>query len=239
MNKSIFLLTTLLYLPTTFASGLPAFPFVSVVGVSEQDVAPDIATLHIHLEAFDQHSDVALQQVNSASQKVIDAMGRHNIALKNLAASDIHKAAHRERSDRYVDLKILGYEVSRRMTLTLENLDNYSALMASLAALDNVTDLRTQFDVSSRAEIEATLIKQASIDARRQADQLASGLSTQVKSVYAISQKNDFGNLVASFSASPAMLYDLQSPNRAGTTAMFAPKSIAVTQVVNVVFKLK
>lgn len=137
-------------------------------------------------------------------------------------------------------MEILGYEVSRSLTIELQDLSKYSELISDIVAIDNVSGVRTEFDVKNRKDIERELINVASKDAQNKAEQMAESLETKIHSVYAISQNSNFGSFFATFGArSEQIMADMAySPNRA-RVAMFVPKKITISQGINVVFEIK
>lgn len=237
------ILTSLIFLAFTIAcnaANLPDFPFVVSTGMAKQDVKPDIATININLLAFDKESIKALQSANIASKGVIDLLKKYSINVKQLEAGDIQKSTTRHRDKDYNTSGILGYEVSRNMTLKLVELSYYSELMNDLISINNVSGMQTQFDVSSRKEIESKLIQTASQDAKDKATKMALGLGTKIHSVYAISQASNFDDFFATFGASShseRALYAMRS--RMTNIALFIPESINISQHINVVFRIK
>jgi len=112
------------------ASELPDFPFIVSTGVAEKDVTPDIATISINVHAFNKESAVALKTTSIAIDKIVELLKKYNIDIRQLEARNIQKSTTRKRDDNYNQLKILGYEVSRHLTLSIINLSQYAEIMA-------------------------------------------------------------------------------------------------------------
>ena len=220
------------------ASNLPNFPFVVSTGLAEKEVSPNIAEVQIDLMSFNVESNKAMEGLNMASSAVIELLKKYKIDVKQLEASDIQKSTKRADDGNYNKTQILGYEISRNMTLKLEDLSYYAELMSELAAIDNLTNMRTHFDVSNRKLIESDLIQEASTNAENKAKRMASSLGSKVHSVYAVSQASDFGDFFATFGA---QTYNAQYLNRTrfSPVIMFVPKSINISQHINVVFQLE
>jgi uncharacterized protein YggE len=240
MNKYIGIIVALLFCQSAFSANLPDFPFVVSVGSSEQDVKPSMATIQLGVTAFEQESDLALKNVNLASSSVMGVLKKYGVPVENVEASDIEKSTKRKRDSEYNTLDILGYEVSRSITVRLENLSKYSELMSDLVAINNVSGARTVFDILNRKEIEEKLMEIASKDARNKAEKMAESLGTKVQSVYAISQASNFSEFFATFGArSEQIMADMVYSEGSYNTVMFVPKSINIKQGVNVVFRIK
>lgn len=240
MNKCIGIIFAIFFSQLSFGANLPDFPFVVSVGIAEQDAKPNIATIQLGVMAFEKESDLALKNVNLASTTIMDVMKKYGVPIGNIEASDIEKSTTRKRDSEYNTLDVLGYEVSRSITVKLENLSKYSELMSDLVAINNVSGARTAFDISNRKEIEADLMQIASKDAREKAEKMAESLGTKIQSVYAISQASDFSEFFATFGArSEQIMADIAYRDGSYNTVMFIPKIINVKQGVNVVFRIK
>ncbi|MDT8391650.1 MAG: SIMPL domain-containing protein [Lentisphaeria bacterium] len=108
-------------------------------------------------------------------------------AVSNDLRSRSVKITVREKKE-YQELKILGYEVRRSISVTLRDLERFDTLMKFLLSTDNVIGTSADFDRSDREKIGRELLAAASEDAREEAERLAAGFGVQVQSVYAISE---------------------------------------------------
>jgi len=239
--KTIILFFILIISNLVYASDLPDFPFIVSTGVAEKDVTPDIATIGINVHAFNQESSLALKSTNVASDKIIKLLKKYKIDISQLEAGDIQKSAIRQRDDKFNQLNILGYNVSRHLTLNLVNLSKYAELMNDLVSINNVINLNSQFNHSNRDVIESELVILASKKAKDSAKQIANSLDKEIHSVYAVSQISNFDNFLATFGASA---YSIEAKHREDYSfneeaAMFIPKAINISQHINVVFRLK
>ncbi len=226
------------------ATNLPDFPFVVSTGVAEKDVTPDIATININIQAFDKESSLALKAANIASKNIIELIKKYNIDINQLEAGDIQKSTTRQRDNNYNQLEILGYDVSRTITLNIINISQYSNLMNDFISINNVSSLNSQFDHSDRVEIESELIDLASENAKASAKQMANSLGNKIHSTYAVSQASNFDSFFATFGASSYSNVRKNKMKRfddaeSGNVAMFIPKTINISQHINVVFRLK
>lgn len=239
MTRIFGLIVTLLFSQLAFAASVPDFPFVVSVGHAEREVTPDTATISLDIMSFEKDSKLALKAANLATTQLMETLKKNGVPEANVEASDIEKATKRRR-DEYRTLDILGYEVSRTIKIKLDDLSKYSELMSDLVAIDNLSKAETIFDVSNRREIEAELMEEASKDAREKAERMAGSLGTKIQSVYAISQKSNFGEFFATFGVlEPPIGAFMMVGNDSHTTVMFVPDSISVEQSINVVFRIK
>jgi uncharacterized protein YggE len=241
MNKIAVLILCCLMSFSAVAADLPKFPFVVANGTAEKKIKPDMATIHLSILAFEKESDQALKVINDTSTKVTEILTKHGVNKEKIEATDINKTTTRKRDAEFNGLEILGYEVSRSMTIKLDNLAQYSDIMGNLIATNNVSGVRADFDVSDRKAVEAELIALAGADAKEKANAMANGLGTKVQSVYAISQVSSFGDFVADFGAGTMKRMEFRTADGAGNyeTIMFAPETITVEQTLNVMFRIK
>lgn len=224
----------------SLAAELPDFPFVSATGQAEREVVPDIATVQLRIMSFDKSSDAALKTVNLATTAVTDTLLKYKVELNNIEASDIDKSAIRKRDPEFNNLQILGYEVSRSMTIKLDKLAHYSDLMSDIIVINHVSGINASFDVSNREQLEAELIQEASQNAKARAEHMAKGLDVKIHSVFAIAQNSDFAFGNTGFGPRNEKFMAMREFGGGEyRTAVFAPKSINVSQNINVIFKIK
>jgi Uncharacterized conserved protein len=239
MNKiAVLILSCLISLGAT-AADLPNFPFVVANGSAEKKIKPDTATVHLSIMAFEKESDQALKVVNVTTAQVTDILTKHGVRKESIEATDINKSTTRRRDPEFNALDILGYEVTRSMTIKLDNLAQYPEIMGNLIATNNVSGVRADFDIADRKAVEAELIAAAGADAREKATAMANGLGSKIQSVYAISQVSSFGDFVADFGAGSARTMAFKTAAGSYETIMFAPETITVEQTINVMFRIK
>jgi uncharacterized protein YggE len=241
MNKTVVLILSCLMSFSAMAADLPSFPFVVANGVAEKKVAPDIATIHLSILAFEKESELALKATNDTTTKVTQILAEYGVGNDKIEATDIRKNTIRKRDSEYNALNILGYEVSRSLTIRLDNLTQYSDIMGNIIGTNNVSGVRAEFDVSNRKALEAELVAIAGADAKEKANAMAKGLGTTVRSVYAISQSSSFNNFIADFGATSMQSMVLSRAAGGGSyeTLMFAPETITLEKTLNVMFRIK
>jgi len=233
----------LLFFPgwATAASEIPSYPFVFASGIAEREVIPDKATVSFGVKVFDENPDRALSMIAERSAELMSIFAQYGIANADVVAYEINKETVRQRKD-FVDLGILGYELTRRMSLTVRMLDKFDGLMTEIIGLKNVTNVHTIFDTTKRKEIEADLFKQAAQKARDQAELLASGFGSELSSVQAISASQwGFGNMDGEFGMAPTYRgYAASAPAMAKESMkVLVPNTIKLQEAVSAIFRLK
>ncbi len=225
------------------AADIPSYPFVFVSGQAEREVVPDKATVSLGVEVFDENPDKALSMIAERSAELMSIFAKYGIDNADVVAYEINKQTVRQTKD-FVALGILGYELTRRMSVTVHMLDKFDGLMTEIVGLKNVTNVHTIFDTTKRKEIEADLFKQAAQKARDQAELLANGFGSEISSVQAISgSQGGFGNMDGEFgmgpnyrgyaaAAAPAALQER-------SMKVLVPNTIKLRETVSAIFRLK
>jgi uncharacterized protein len=225
------------------ASGIPTFPFVFVTGQAEQEVSPDIATVSFGVQVFDADPGHALSQIEERSAELMAIFAKSGVENKDVVAYEINKEVVRERKD-YIALKILGYELTRRMSVTIRKLADFDVLMMQFIGLKNVSQVHTVFDTTKRKEIESDLFRQAAQKARQQADLLAKGFGSEISSVHAISVTPwGFGGIDNEFGLGPTYRgYAAAAPAQAAREKgmnVLVPNTIKLQKAVSAIYKLR
>jgi len=240
MKKRLWIILFLLFVIGTYthASELPDFPFVFAQGQAEIKRPPDIATISFQIEQFDEQAVNALTIVRNRSAELIAFFEAQKINEKDIVAYEIDKRAVRERKD-HKKYKIIGYEITRNFSVKLEDLNRYEQFIKKLLSLDNVTNIKTEFDRRDRKQIEADLLVKAGQDARAQAELMAKGFQTEIGSVFAISQRG-FQDLWTEFGLKGGYAYArLNESDMRKSDFLFIPSTINFQNTVTVIFKLK
>ncbi len=119
MNRIAATLVVFTIATGAFASPIPDFPFVFARGKATIEVEPDTATMLFRIVSFRENSSNAVAEVRSRSVDVINFLGKQGFGKGTLVSYEIDKSVVREREN-YVELKILGYEATRRLKLTID-----------------------------------------------------------------------------------------------------------------------
>jgi len=243
--KNLFLsIISLLALTTpVISSPLPDFPFTSVHGSASKKVAPDEATIEFEVLCYDPSSEVAVSSVNQILAKLVKDLLKLGVKEKDLVASDLSKQAVQERGQNYKQLKILGYNVSREVKVSLSEIKLYTTVMSKIMDTDQITKVSTVFDISKRDEIESALLSSACLEAKKKAELLSKGVGTQLGDVFAISSQN-FANLshrygfgYSSEHYSQDLLPTIGGENNR-EVSIFVPAQIEIVASVNILYRL-
>lgn len=239
------LAVTLLFLgwllPSASAADWPQFPFVHVEGEATMDVRPDKATIRVRMTSFHSESEIGLETLQVQLTSAIDVLARAGVPEDRITGFDLQKKVVRSTDGNQNELQILGYDFSREFQVELTDLDEFTALVAELMAIDNVAAVNADFDVENRDEIESNLVRLAGEDAQRQANQLARNMDASIESVFAISESPIavVGRAFRLTSDSYTVMGERPSKRGLFTSTIFVPQTIELRKSVNVLFKLK
>jgi uncharacterized protein YggE len=237
---SILVVLVLAFASVGGASELPDFPFVYASGHAEIEVPPDVATITFQLQSFDKDPNRATTIIDERSRGLIALFARYKIDKKDIVAYQLTRTAVREKRN-YTELGILGYETTRRFSVTLHALDQYNAFITDLLRFENLTNLHTAFDTSQRQAMERQLIGQASAKAREDAEALAGGFGSRILSVFAITASPaGFLRMADQFILSREVTaMKAASSAMPATGTLFVPNTIKLERTVNAIFKIK
>jgi len=242
MKSTIKFLATAILMISPFSHGndLPDFPFVSVTGTADKDVPPSYANISVQTFVYDTSSAVAMNHNSRALERVYDLLKQYEVDQETVKATDINKRERRRRDGQRENLEIAGYEVSRRLSFQLSELSRYAELVNALNAIDFVTAVDGRFDTSERNAVERELQAEASKSSRTKADHLAQSLGVDIDSVYGISQDRNFHYGTARFAYYDRPASALYAPgDNPKSMVLLVPKSITLSQQVNVLYRLK
>lgn len=222
-------------------SSIPAFPFVFAMGQAEKEFPPDTARMTFRIKAFHESSSNAVAKVTDRSAEVINFLGKQGFGKGSLVTYELSKNEVRERKE-YQELKILGYEATRRFELIFDDLSKYDLVARTLFKMNDVSGIITSFGRKDQKEIEAVLLAEACADAKRDATAMAVGFGKTIGDVHCIS-KHGFGNIGYIFGLG-ADVYDgrdilaCRSPPD-DDAFLFLPATIKFQNKVSVLFKLE
>lgn len=170
------ILTALLTIATpVFAQGGPT---ISVSGIGEVSVAPDLARIEIGVTQEAETAQAAMDAFNADMTAVLDRLASAGVAPADLQTTGLSLQPV-EQHNMAGTPRITGYIVRSTVTTTVRDLDDLSGLLAQLVS-DQANELGgLQFDVADRAPYLDRARRAAVTAARTKADTFAdaAGLS--------------------------------------------------------------
>jgi uncharacterized protein len=220
-----------------FSDDWPSDPFLVVEGEARIEVPPELATIELHVVAFEKESHMAVATVQQQVTRVLEVLKKYNVPDDAITSYSMQKDVERAQQADYRDLEILGYYISRRIEADLPDISQFSEIIAALAGLDNVSHVDAKFDVKNRENIEAELTRQAAKDARRKAQNMAEAMDVSLGDVHAISE-TEFRSDGTIYGLGERIYASMASRSPYEGT-VFLPAAITIRQSLNVVFSIE
>jgi uncharacterized protein YggE len=233
MNKAILIL--LMSTTFSFTGELLPFPFIYVEGEADTSVAPNLAIITFRVKDLNVESSKAKESVEKISEEIINIVENNGIKSEDITAYEINKNIQQDYENK--EMKILGYECTRKFEIKVKDLKNYDGISQHLFTMSNLDWLRVDFDRDDRKKIDSILILKSCHNAKEAAEQLATPLNAKVGKLYAIS-KSEFYSMPARFGLAD------QDGGRGSSTApsqtkSFIPQTIEIHSSINTIFKMK
>lgn len=181
LHLRILLLALLLGLPAAaLASADEMRPTVTASGEGRVEVAPDIAWLNFGISARQPTVAAARDEVARGVARLIELARRQGLKDEHIATAALSVSPEFDWHPETRERRLLGYVVSRQVTLRLTDLAKLGELTEQALGL-GVTDASpASFDTSRRAELEAEALAAAARDARSRAEVMARALGVAV-----------------------------------------------------------
>ena len=211
-----------------FAAALPDAPHIIVNGSHQLTTTPD--TLKMSLQVIDVGKDLTTvsNSVEKRSKALLQSLQQVGIEKKDISSAALTVTPKYNWNNKQQVYN--GTEVSRRIELTLRNLELYDNLIQAIVKGNVARVNNSQLTSSKIKELEASAMQQAVTDAQARAAMLVASLPQKIGPVYSITAVNQ--------SSRPrGDLYRV-----ANTSAMqqssFEPGTITVSKSIQVVFYL-
>lgn len=227
MRYLLFLFSLLFFANQSLASSLPDAPHIITTGSYEFSATPD--TLHMSMQIFEVGRDVAKARevVEERSIQLISTMKSIDIKAADITSASLNISPRFNWNNN--QQIYTGTEVSRRIDVTLRDLNQYDALLQAVLATKIVRINNSQLSSSKVDELEAKGLQKAIADAKKRAQLLVQGLPQKVGNVYSISTTNQGPIPMAS---------RYQANDMEMAKSAFEPGRLQISTSVHVVFYL-
>jgi hypothetical protein len=169
MNRLIRLLAFSAFVIVTPLQLAAAEDGIKVIGTAKVSAVPDIARFTFAVDARGRDLSALKAGIDDKTAKVIALAKQLGVMSKEISSSAV--AIHPQYD--YQSREFLGYEVSREVKITLNDLEKYAALLDG-AIYSGITTIRgISLDTSKRDDLEIMALQAASQSARKKAEALA------------------------------------------------------------------
>jgi uncharacterized protein YggE len=170
----------------------PRTRLISVSGISEVSSPPDEAILRLAVETRDKDLRIAKSQNDKNARKVIALAQKMGVDQKDIQTSELSMGA--QYSEEKVP-RMLGYEVSQTIAITLKDISKYDKLMTGLLEAGITRVHGVDFNVAEPRKFRDEARSKAIRAAKEKAAAMASELGQTIGKPWEISEQNEVGTL--------------------------------------------
>jgi uncharacterized protein YggE len=161
----------------------PRGPAVTVTGGSDVSIAPDRAIVRLGSVARGDAAASAQDSVNTAVQRVLDAVRHLDVADKNIATSGVTLSPIYTNQGQDREPRISGFEARNTITITLDDVSRVGPVLdAAIKAGANEVQ-GVSFELKDQTEPRSRALRQAVQNARTKAEAIAAGLGMRITGV--------------------------------------------------------
>jgi uncharacterized protein YggE len=181
--RILLVLALLCALPAAIA----ADRFITTKGEAKVEVPPEFVRVEISILAIGPDLAKLKHDVDVRTQKVLEGTAALGIAGADIESGGMQVTREFE-SDRNDNETLRGYRVNRDMEIKLRAMDKYEQLTQSLAdaKIDDVNSV--EVDVEDRSTLKQRAIVEATRNARREAEAIASELGMSLGAPFEVSE---------------------------------------------------
>lgn len=157
---------------------------IRVSGSATVSTVPDLATFTFALEGRGQDLPVVKEDIDARTARLVQLCKSLDIPTNKITATEVSIRPQYH----YQNKTLLGYQVSRTLTVTLADLANYSALVNG-AIESGITTIRNIIiDTSQRDELQRHALETAVRDAGRKARIIARGAGVKLGRLLSVTE---------------------------------------------------
>jgi uncharacterized protein YggE len=238
MNKiTVFVLGLCFVLSSVLAAETADMRSISVSGEGEITVDADQLSFYIRIETKEEQLDNAKAVNDRKLEKAEEILQLFSVPNSQIDISGYRVYPRYETSIWSSPIKIEGFVVSRRITIRLEDVSQYDALVDALIAAE-IYDIRgVQYSLTNSAEMHAEARENALGKARQKAEQMAGVYGNKLGKVISIDERSPryrYSSFGSSSAASNVAVTDMTSSD-----AEEIMGKLVFRAAVDVVFELK
>lgn len=200
---------------------------IRVSGTSQLTTAPDIAHFTLAITAQGKDLPRIKNEIDLKTSKSVALAKELGIAAEKISTSEVSINPQYN----YQTRDFLGYEVSRSVKLTLNELDKYSRLVDGVIESGVTTIRHISLDTSKRKQLEIAALESATADAEKKALALARSTGVRLGKVTSIEESG-------LPSASPVLFRENRAVSSQASGA-FEPGEITVGATVIVRYSIR
>lgn len=215
---------------------------ITVKGEATTELPPDFVRINVAVSSIERRIEDAKADADARARALLDAIEPFNIEDKDLAFGGVEVSRHYE-YDRNDNAELVGYEVSRSVEVKVRDLNSYEPLVEALARSGASEIGSPEVDVDDRHGLKTLALKEATLNAKLKAIEIANGLGVSIGRPFEIgedrlpsqmpfAQRRAQGNQIEEIAV---------TASRVGVAdpLLFVPESIKVSAMVWVSFEIE
>lgn len=185
MKRIFSLLLVFCSISTLANTPLPNGPHIAVTGTAKMTAMPDVAIVHLSLEAIKKTSIAAKRDVDLRVNNLLDGLEAFDIQSDNVSASSISTEV-RYAYNRGERNEIEGYVARRTLKVTLSHIEHLNNFMdfALKVEVNSIQNIELKSSKAEQLKQEANALAVA--DAKAKGKQLAQAFDAQLGKIYSI-----------------------------------------------------
>lgn len=181
---------------------------VTVNGQGSVAKVPDILKFTIAVEERGADSKKLSESVNRKSKQIIDVLHDHDVAKKDIQSMAVSLYPWYEREPERQTNVQKGFVYSRNINVKLRDFAHYPNILSDLFALNVSRIDGLRYEVEDQQSAYLAALKEAMLDAKRRADQLASGMNIKIGEISTIEESSAYSPTPQHSTRSMAALSD-------------------------------
>ena len=184
-------------LPSALAQDLAPHT-ITVTGSATIRVPPDTAIITVNLTSTGQTAQAAVLADKGVLARLADAVRAFHVTTSDIRTSNINVTQARSlpRLPAQDPTPVGGYQVTDRMSVTVDDLSRVAAIMDAIAQTAGNVSVSVQYNLKNRTAAEDKAKLEAVANARHQAEMLAAAEGLKLDTVIASSTALSPGNLI-------------------------------------------
>lgn len=149
---------------------------------------PDQALITVGVEGVGRTADEAMRDNNTKMAAVVAAITGFGVADQDMATSGLSLNPRYDRRPES-EPRIIGYQVSNRMTITVHDIDRIGEILDGIVSAGANTINSVMFDLSDKSALEREARIVAAQQARAKANDFADALGTEILGIINVSEQ--------------------------------------------------
>ncbi len=236
--KAIFL-SLILFTAVANGQNIDQQPTVNVTGTAEINVVPDCAVFSMSVEKVNKDIQVAKTENDKSISQILALAKKYSIDEKDVKTDFINVTKSYEWIGTGADRKrvFLGYEVSKSVTIKLEDLKSFESFFSDLLKTGLTEIRRVHFESSEFIKHKKDARIQAIQAAKAKADELAKALGQSIGKALVINENSDARYPTPNITAN--YIGRIGGDSGTSTADTFSPGTITIRSQIDVKFILE